>query len=446
MASMSRSSLVQMHMAVHLPGQGTGAGTCLMTGIAGTSAAATARLGFNTFFRRLITSTGTLSSSSDAAEETTATLLPEPGVRASPAKPSQVTPRKEMSSAMKFYLKKKRENDMFIAKERSDFELGKKHLANMMGMTYETMTQADVDKAITYLFPSGLYYQDARPHMKPPEEIFPKQKEAEFSEDGRPFHPFYYCQTPNYHQSLYEIVDKIEDLTLKADRALARNWKPDENKLINTSVYLSSTRWMTKDEMGILLEEKISDPMEDEFITALTRLLENDWSYECKDLIFKFRTNVAQTAATQAAIEPQLDEKGRQFVEYIGQKKTAIARVRAFKPGSGKIRIIHADYPEVESDLRYFFDFYERHVVMYPLQFTKLLGQVDLDVLLEGGGVTSQAQAIRYATSMCIRSFVDQDMHTEMKVAGLLTQDIRVRERKKPGQPAARAKYTWKRR
>ena len=116
------------------------------------------------------------------------------------------------------------------------------------------------------------------------------------------------------------------------------------------------------------------------------------------------------------------------------------------KPGSGKVRIVHADYPEVESDLRYFFDLYERHVVLYPLQFTKLLGQVDLDVLVDGGGVTSQASAVRYATAMCLRSFVDEDTQTEMRVAGLVTQDIRVRERKKPGQPAARAKYTWKRR
>ena len=89
----------------------------------------------------------------------------------SPAKPSTTATRKDMSSAMKFYLKKKRENDMFIAKERSEFELGKKHLANMMGMTYETMTQQDVDTAIDYLFPSGLTYKDARPHMKPPEEV-----------------------------------------------------------------------------------------------------------------------------------------------------------------------------------------------------------------------------------------------------------------------------------
>ena len=63
----------------------------------------------------------------------------------SPAKPSTTAAKKDMSSAMKFYLRKKRENDMFIAKERSEFELGKKHLANMMGMTYETMTQQDVD-------------------------------------------------------------------------------------------------------------------------------------------------------------------------------------------------------------------------------------------------------------------------------------------------------------
>jgi len=364
----------------------------------------------------------------------------------SPAKPSTTAAKKDMSSAMKFYLRKKRENDMFIAKERSEFELGKKHLANMMGMTYETMTQQDVDTAIDYLFPSGLTYKDARPHMKPPEEIFPKQKDAEFSEDGRPFHPFFYCKNPNYHQALYEVVDKIEDLSLRADRAAARNWSPAEAKLINTPVYLSSTRWMNREELTQAFEEKINESMEEELIIALQRLLENDWSYEAEELIFKFRTSVAQTTATQSPIEPETDEQGRQVVEFIGQKKTAIARVRVLKAGTGKVRIIHADWPEIESDLRYFKDIYHRHIVMYPLQFTKLLGQVDLDILLEGGGSTGQASAIRYATSMCLRSFVDEETQTGMKVAGLLTQDIRVAERKKPGQPAARAKYTWKRR
>jgi len=73
--------------------------------------------------------------------------------------------------AMKFYLEKKREHDSFIAQERSEFELGKKHLANMMGMEAEAMTQEDIDKAIDYLFPSGLFHPEARPVMKPPEDV-----------------------------------------------------------------------------------------------------------------------------------------------------------------------------------------------------------------------------------------------------------------------------------
>ena len=49
-----------------------------------------------------------------------------------------------------------------FSKERSDFELGKKHLANMMGMDADAMTQQDIDKAIEYLFPSGLTEPAAR--------------------------------------------------------------------------------------------------------------------------------------------------------------------------------------------------------------------------------------------------------------------------------------------
>ena len=66
---------------------------------------------------------------------------------------------------------RKRRHDAFIAQERSEFELGKKHLANMMGMEAKDMTQQDIDRAIDYLFPSGLTEPKARPIMKPPEEV-----------------------------------------------------------------------------------------------------------------------------------------------------------------------------------------------------------------------------------------------------------------------------------
>ena len=66
----------------------------------------------------------------------------------------------------------KRVHDEFIATERGKFELGKKHLSNMMGLQPGTeMNQAQIDQAIQYLFPSGLEEESARPVMKPPEEV-----------------------------------------------------------------------------------------------------------------------------------------------------------------------------------------------------------------------------------------------------------------------------------
>lgn len=72
-----------------------------------------------------------------------------------------------------------------------------------------------------------------------------------------------------------------------------------------------------------------------------------------------------------------------------------------------------------------------------------MLNKIDIEATVELGGPTSQAGAVRYGLSMALRSFVPKDMILKMKLAGLLQRDIRMRERKKPGQRGARAKYTW---
>lgn len=114
----------------------------------------------------------TISSSTSLKQEETQTA-------SNVEKPAQDarTPReknaKPMNVAMAFYLERKRQHDAFIARERSEFELGKRHLANMMGVDADAMTQEDVDKAVEYLLPSGLREESARPLMKPPEEVRP---------------------------------------------------------------------------------------------------------------------------------------------------------------------------------------------------------------------------------------------------------------------------------
>lgn len=84
--------------------------------------------------------------------------------------------------------------------------------------------------------------------------------------------------------------------------------------------------------------------------------------------------------------------------------------------------------------------------VLFPLIFTNFLGKVDVEATVTGGGFSGQAGAIRWGISMALRSFVDEPMREELRIAGLLKRDHRRRERKKPGQEGARRKYTWKKR
>jgi len=75
-----------------------------------------------------------------------------------------------------------------------------------------------------------------------------------------------------------------------------------------------------------------------------------------------------------------------------------------------------------------------------------MLKSVDVECNIEGGGFAGQAGAIRWGIAWTLRSFVDIAMVDRMRLAGLLTRDKRLRERKKPGQPGARKKHTWKKR
>jgi len=353
---------------------------------------------------------------------------------------------KKTSRMMQIYMEKRKSHEEFIAKERSDFELGKKHLANMMGMDFNSMTQEDVDKAIEYLFPSGLGEPGARPIMKPPEEVFPLQKSIEFDYNGRPFHPFFYTNKPQYTQIMYEMAEHIGNINAFSDRMRSLKVSPNPEEILD-DVALSSTKWMGKKEMSKKLIEDLTDKEYEDLINGYERLLELPFSYKSKDFLFKYRVPISDViSSAKEIVKPEYDAEGQSFVEFTGQRKSSVATVKVLKPGSGRFNIRHIDYFDNECDITYFYDYLDRHQVMYPLQFTRLLGLVDVECVVDAGGPSSQAGAIRYALSMCLRSFVDQNTLEEMKVCGLLTQDVRVRERKKPGQEGARRKFFWRKR
>jgi len=351
---------------------------------------------------------------------------------------------KEMSSAMKMYLERKRQHDMFISKERAEFDVGRSHLASMMGLDEATMDQSDIDRSIEYLFPSGLA-AEARPVMKPPEEIFPKQKAAEFDAEGRPFHPFFYTLKPNFYEVVYKLRDHLEAITIYGDRLRKQGKGPDPEQVLNAGK-LADSRWATQAEVADLCLETVSEEEYKNLVTVLERLVSQPFSYRVKEDIFAWRVKEGTAATEQLFIPPQYNEAGRAWVQFEGRRKSSQATVKVTKPGTGKVLIKHRDYPHLASDITYFYGLKERHALLYPLQFSKMLGLVDVEAEVAEGGPSSQAGAIRYSLSMCLRSFVDKETIGDMKLAGLLTADIRIRERKWYGRVSARKGYTWKRR
>lgn len=57
--------------------------------------------------------------------------------------------KNKTSKAMKAYLERAREHDEFMKTQKYEFQIGKRHLANMMGEDPETFTQDDIDVRIS---------------------------------------------------------------------------------------------------------------------------------------------------------------------------------------------------------------------------------------------------------------------------------------------------------
>lgn len=121
-----------------------------------------------------------------------------------------------------------------------------------------------------------------------------------------------------------------------------------------------------------------------------------------------------------------------------GKRKTAVARVW-MRPGTGQIVINKKpvqEYLVQESD---------RSTVTEPLRAADLLERFDLYVNVRGGGVAGQAGAIRHGISRALVSG-DPELREVLKKRGFLTRDSRMKERKKYGQPGARARYQYSKR
>lgn len=142
-----------------------------------------------------------------------------------------------------------------------------------------------------------------------------------------------------------------------------------------------------------------------------------------------------KTTTKKAATAPVF--KGR-FIEEVGKRKSASARVRLFKSGEGVI-IVN------DKTLEEYFSPTLSGLALAALKLTGLAKDLNFSVIVNGGGLHGQAEAIRHGISKALLA-LDVNLRGVMKAKGLLTRDSRTKERKKPGLKKARKAPQWAKR
>ncbi len=118
------------------------------------------------------------------------------------------------------------------------------------------------------------------------------------------------------------------------------------------------------------------------------------------------------------------------LVQTTGRRKRAIARV-SLRAGTGKITINGRTLEEyIPSELL-------RMIAVEPLRLTETRETYDVDVTMDGGGISGQAGALRLGIA---RALVELDLERRpaLKKAGFMTRDDRKKESKKYGLKKAR--------
>ncbi|NJK78601.1 MAG: 30S ribosomal protein S9 [Chloroflexaceae bacterium] len=129
----------------------------------------------------------------------------------------------------------------------------------------------------------------------------------------------------------------------------------------------------------------------------------------------------------------------KRYYQGTGRRKTSVARVRLF-PGNGEM-IVNDRPPEDYFTER---EALQRNIRM-PLELTGTLGSFNVLIKVTGGGVVSQAGAVRHGIARALLD-ANAEYRPVLKQAGLLTRDPRAKERKKVGLKRARKRPQYTKR
>lgn len=128
----------------------------------------------------------------------------------------------------------------------------------------------------------------------------------------------------------------------------------------------------------------------------------------------------------------------KNLIRTTGRRKSAVASIR-LAPGSGAIIVNDRSFEE------YFPRDTSRMRILEPFEVTETKGQYDAIVMVKGGGVSAQADAVRHGISRALVAS-SEGLRPALRKEGMLTRDPREVERKKYGHHKARKRPQYSKR
>ncbi len=120
----------------------------------------------------------------------------------------------------------------------------------------------------------------------------------------------------------------------------------------------------------------------------------------------------------------------RSYLAGLGKRKTARARVKLYQDGTGDVKVNGMKMKD-------YFGVYAVENALAPLTIAGVAKTVDIEAMVSGGGKEGQSDAMRHGISRALL-LLNPDYRPDLKRAGFLRRDARIKERKKPGLKRAR--------
>ncbi|KAI9490977.1 ribosomal protein S9/S16-domain-containing protein [Zychaea mexicana] len=195
------------------------------------------------------------------------------------------------------------------------------------------------------------------------------------------------------------------------------------------------TAWKLRDKMSQMLAIPLKTSQWRKIVLHLNALsaLPKPLPAPVEEALKPYRRYDGQQQQTTGSTLKALDALGRAYA--VGRRKESSARCWVVE-GDGQVLINGQPLEE------YFQRPVDRDEVNLPLEAIESKDRYNVWALVNGGGSTGQAQAVKLGVGRALLTH-NQELKPILRKAGCITRDPRVVERKKEGQRKARARYTW---